>query len=454
MVVSVVLGPAVSAQTVADIAVRDRLIADQENLLNTYRCLFGVDTDVVPGGCPTPDAVSAGVAPQNPTQQDIEVRDGLIQSQEALLNTYRCRFDIDTEVVPGGCVDGVPEPTVEAGASTGYTPGDSGPGWRVDGNGRVVLTRLMTPAEGVEAYVAAGVDRELAGIWWTNSGFVGGIENERGARYPVESPFRVGERRLLAWAQGCVSAQEDAGVPEVHRNYQPNYHPSFQLASIPAGLAAFCSRRAHFSGKWNMVVDIYGVDQDCLYDHLIEFLPVMAGRRALLDFPDMGHHGFDFWWGSHCEMRVSHPLGTSLVLGPFGTTGQWTYDLLEEVKANLFGDWALIRGTECSTPIGTLGNFSGTGIQRPRIDSYVIGTLRAINSGTTCWAPGTEPWTTAELDRLGIRWDRVDAAVSESFGGRIPVGTLEVWMRFLPDPHPTVQGYSSPAPAYANFTWG
>ena len=111
-VAAAVLGPAVSAQTAGDIAVRDQLIADQENLLNTYRCLFGVDTDVVPGECPTPDAVSAGVAPQNPTQQDIEVRDGLIQSQEALLNTYRCRFDVDTEVVPGGCVDGVPEPTV------------------------------------------------------------------------------------------------------------------------------------------------------------------------------------------------------------------------------------------------------------------------------------------------------------------------------------------------------
>ena len=66
MVVSVVLGPAVSAQTVADIAVRDQLIADQENLLNTYRCLFGVDADVVPGECPTPDAVSAGVAPRKP----------------------------------------------------------------------------------------------------------------------------------------------------------------------------------------------------------------------------------------------------------------------------------------------------------------------------------------------------------------------------------------------------
>ena len=106
-------GPAAVAQTVGDVEARDRLIASQENLLNTYRCLFGVDTDVVPGGCPEPDEVSPGVAPGNPTQQDIDVRDGLIQSQEALLNVYRCRFDVDTEIVPGGCVGGKPATAVE-----------------------------------------------------------------------------------------------------------------------------------------------------------------------------------------------------------------------------------------------------------------------------------------------------------------------------------------------------
>ncbi|MDE0579596.1 MAG: hypothetical protein OXI29_06945 [bacterium] len=116
----VVVGPpAVSAQTVGDVEARDQLIANQENLLNSYRCLFEVDTEVVPGGCPNPDTVAPGVSPTNPTPQDIEVRDGLIQNQEALLNTYRCRFDVDTQIVPGGCIDGVPavveesEPTAE-----------------------------------------------------------------------------------------------------------------------------------------------------------------------------------------------------------------------------------------------------------------------------------------------------------------------------------------------------
>ena len=70
-------GSGLSALSVADVVVRDRLIADQENLLNTYRCLFGVDVEVVPGGCPDPVLASPGPAPLSPTQHDIGVCDGL-----------------------------------------------------------------------------------------------------------------------------------------------------------------------------------------------------------------------------------------------------------------------------------------------------------------------------------------------------------------------------------------
>ena len=121
-----VVGSGVSAQSVADVVVRDRLIADQENLLNTYRCLFGVDLGAVPGGCPNPDVVAPAAAPQNPTQHDLDVRDGLIQRQEALLNVYRCRFGVDTEIVSGGCPEtGVSEPTPEADPTAGPAIADS-----------------------------------------------------------------------------------------------------------------------------------------------------------------------------------------------------------------------------------------------------------------------------------------------------------------------------------------
>ena len=97
------LSAGVSAQTVGDVETRDRLIADQENLLNAYRCNYDTDTGLVPGGCGDPDEIAPGPAPASPTQQDIEARDGLISAQEELLNVYRCRFDVDTELVPDRC---------------------------------------------------------------------------------------------------------------------------------------------------------------------------------------------------------------------------------------------------------------------------------------------------------------------------------------------------------------
>ena len=96
-----------SGVTHHDIAVRDGLIADQESLLNAYRCRFGVDTHIVKGGCaqgvPLLGPTAPGVFTGTPTQYALYVRDVLVREQEALLNNYRCMFDIDTQVVPGGC---------------------------------------------------------------------------------------------------------------------------------------------------------------------------------------------------------------------------------------------------------------------------------------------------------------------------------------------------------------
>ena len=148
-VFAVVVAPAATAQTVGDVEARDQLIANQENLLNTYRCLFKVDTEVVPGGCPNPDTVTPGVSPANPTPQDIEVRDGLIQNQEALLNVYRCRFDVDTQIVPGGCIDGAPAPVVEVLPPLGPPPAELGfdPFYQkyLDASGIPIVTSAAVP---------------------------------------------------------------------------------------------------------------------------------------------------------------------------------------------------------------------------------------------------------------------------------------------------------------------
>lgn len=111
----------------SDVEARDTLIAAQENLLNAYRCLYGADTEAVNGGCDgTGPAVQVtpGPPPAEPTQADVEARDTLIAAQEALLNAYRCQFNVDTQRVPGGCGDGpsigIPPSDADSdGATTG-----------------------------------------------------------------------------------------------------------------------------------------------------------------------------------------------------------------------------------------------------------------------------------------------------------------------------------------------
>lgn len=97
--------------SLADVEQRDILVTAQESLLNVYRCKFSIDTVVVPGGCSDGRPASPTIGPRRfagtPTWQVVEERDALISAQEALLNVYRCMFDIDTSVVPGGCS---PEP--------------------------------------------------------------------------------------------------------------------------------------------------------------------------------------------------------------------------------------------------------------------------------------------------------------------------------------------------------
>ena len=77
--------------------------------MNSYRCLYDTDTGLVPGGCGDPDQIEPGPAPASPTQNDKDARDSLIAAQEELLNVYRCQFEVDTQLVPGGCQNETPE---------------------------------------------------------------------------------------------------------------------------------------------------------------------------------------------------------------------------------------------------------------------------------------------------------------------------------------------------------
>ncbi len=93
--------------TVADVRARDNLVFAQEGLLNSYRCRFGIDIGVVPGGCRDGKPARTLTQPQpflgQPTSLGIAQRDRLIEAQEWQLNTIRCRFGIDMSIVPGLC---------------------------------------------------------------------------------------------------------------------------------------------------------------------------------------------------------------------------------------------------------------------------------------------------------------------------------------------------------------
>ena len=100
------------APSLSDIQVRDQLIADQKSLLDAYRCMFNAETDQVAGGCAGGAPVTPPAEPSpfagTPTASDLTARDGLVADQEELLNAYRCKFNIDTQIVPGGCSGGLP----------------------------------------------------------------------------------------------------------------------------------------------------------------------------------------------------------------------------------------------------------------------------------------------------------------------------------------------------------
>ncbi|MCY3634030.1 MAG: hypothetical protein OXH23_00315 [bacterium] len=109
-----------------EIEVRDQLIAEQESLLNAYRCRFDVDVQLVPGGCadgqPAGGPVQPGVFEGEPRDPDITERDILVLDQEWLLNAYRCRFDVDVQLVPvGGCLG----PAIGVGPYTAVSPSGS-----------------------------------------------------------------------------------------------------------------------------------------------------------------------------------------------------------------------------------------------------------------------------------------------------------------------------------------
>ena len=214
----------VSGFTQEDIAIRDNLIAAQETLLNVYRCQFGLDIGAVSGGCtngyPTLGFSQPAEFVGIPTFEDIAVRDQLIAVQEAVLNTYRCRFEfeIDTRITPGGCpgqalVEQSPSVSFDALVRPGDLEGDPPPG-------------LITPT-GVSVAVL-GVDEGLLPVRPDRDRDVSvAVSREDEGRFIVTTPC------------GSISTVS-AGLPlqGVRVVVDPGHGGSYDIGAVgPNGLA-------------------------------------------------------------------------------------------------------------------------------------------------------------------------------------------------------------------------
>ena len=104
------------------IAQRDQLVATQEALLNAYRCLFSIDTHIVPGGCPaTGTPGNTGTPPTGTPPSSVGnwefVADENRPGGTTGVNRAAFGSGVETEAVPGSVINsgGAPTLTVECG---------------------------------------------------------------------------------------------------------------------------------------------------------------------------------------------------------------------------------------------------------------------------------------------------------------------------------------------------
>ena len=247
--------------TQMDIEVRDTLIANQESLLNTYRCLFNIDTHAVTGGCTNGRPSQQSSAPMpflgTPTQQDITVRDELVANQEALLNTYRCLFKIDTHAVTGGCAGtsqipptephpGLPDPSITAGASHFCTINDDHTidcwGNSSSGQTEVPQGQYTAVSAGREHTCALRTDQTIT-CWGANTDHSGNVVGQSVAPDGQFTSISAG------YSHSCgVRSDQTAACWGSNQNWQDeivnqSIAPSGQFTSISAGTAHSCGVR-------------------------------------------------------------------------------------------------------------------------------------------------------------------------------------------------------------------
>ena len=402
--------PAVEAGGSGGDAAGLAVLADaQEALLNAYRCMFDVDAEVVPGGCVNGASAAGPSEPGAVGAVDTAALRRLVVDQEALLNAYRCMFAVDVEVVPGGCSHGRPtaEPVAGNEESSDGSAGDEAAGAGdeepVDCSGAEHCLVSLSGRSRVGRWCGLRADQTV--ICTSPDGFA---PLSWGSQGPVEGQLRSVSAGLN-YACG-VGVEQAVRCWSYNWLFEPAGSPAGRFLSVSAGIAFTefaCGIREDQTAVCWGDQSLFGIQRRKLDAPSGRFLSVSAGWQHACGIRE---GQTVVCWGDNTHGRLDAPDGRFLEV----SAGFWfSCGIREDNTATCWGN-NLRRGY--NAPDGrflevSAGQSLACGL---REDQTVV-----------CWGPSTAG-TYGELDPPEGQFHSISAGASAACGLRLG-GTIECW---------------------------
>ncbi len=384
------------------------LAGEQEALLNAYRCMFAVDVEVVPGGCVNGVPAVGNSDPEVSGPVDVAALSELVIAQEALLNAYRCMFAVDVEVVPGGCVNGAPAARPVAGEEA---EDDRGAGDESGG------------AKGGEPVDCSGIEHCL--VSFSGRGgkrWCGLLEDHTvictdvdGHGPEAAGPYGPPAGRFVSVSAGLSNAcgiREDRSVECWDYSWQPtaSVAPAGRFVSVSAGIGFSefaCGIREDQTAVCWGDNGLFGIQRRKLDAPAGRFLSVSAGWEHACGIRE---GQTVVCWGDNKHGRIDAPEGRFASV----SAGYWfSCGITETRTATCWGN-NLHRGY--NAPAGRFLSVSaGQGLACGLRESQTV----------VCWGPPTAG-TYGELDPPKGQFLSISAGPGAACALRVD-GTLECW---------------------------